>query len=67
MKKETIVLTGEEIDDKGAKVLSDGLKVNTTLTSLIMTCEEEQQIKKLNNKMMIKYQGMILELKEQKQ
>ena len=46
--------------------MSEGLKVNTTLTSLIMTCEEEQT-KEINNKMMIKYQGMRLELKEQKQ
>ena len=36
-------MTGESIEDEEAKTLSDGLKVNTTLTSLNLSGEEERR------------------------
>ena len=34
-------MTVNKIGDEGTKALSEMLKVNTTLTSLNLTCEEE--------------------------
>lgn len=36
-------MTGNEIETKGAKVMSEMLKVNTTLTSLDLMCNEEDK------------------------
>ena len=36
-------MTGNEIGDEGAKALSEMMKVNTTLTSLNLRCEEERR------------------------
>ena len=60
-------MTVNEISDEGTKALSDALKVNTTVTSLNLKCEEERKRKEKNIGIMIEWQGMKLELKEQKQ
>ena len=39
-------MTGNYIGDEGAKVMSEMLKVNTTLTSLDMEGEKEERRKK---------------------
>ena len=39
-------MTGNGIGAEGAKSLSEMLKVNTTLTGLDLTCEEERRNKK---------------------
>ena len=36
-------MTGNEIGVEGAKALSEMMKVNTTLTSLNLSCEEERR------------------------
>ena len=36
-------MTGNEIGVEGAKAMSEMLKVNTTLTSLILMSEEEER------------------------
>ena len=38
--KHNLWLTGEHIGVEGAKTLSDGLKANTTLTSLNLSCDK---------------------------
>ena len=38
-------MIGGDIGDEGAKGLSEGLKVNTTLTSLNLSCDEERKLK----------------------
>ena len=35
-------MTGNEVGNQGTKVLSEGVKVNTTLTSLGLRCEGER-------------------------
>ena len=39
-------MTGNEIGDEGAKALSEMLKVNSTLTTLDLRCEEERKEKR---------------------
>ena len=39
-------MTGNQIGDEGAKAISEMLKVNTTLTSLDLSREEENMIEK---------------------
>ena len=39
-------MTDNGIGDEGANTLSEMLKVNTTLTSLDLTCEKEQRREK---------------------
>ena len=39
-------MTGNDIGDEGVKALSEMLKVNATLTSLDLSCEEEERNKK---------------------
>ena len=34
-------MTGNEIGDEGAKAISEMIRVNTTLTTLDLSCEEE--------------------------
>ena len=41
-------MTGNEIGDEGAKSLSEILKVNTSLVTLNLTCEEEERNEKRN-------------------
>ena len=36
-------MTGNEIGAEGAKAMSEMLKVNTTLTTLDLSCEEERK------------------------
>ena len=36
-------MTGNGIGDEGAKAMSEMLKVNTTLTTLNLGCEEERK------------------------
>ena len=36
-------MTGNNIGDEGAKATSEMLKVNTTLTTLYLSCEEEER------------------------
>ena len=36
-------MTGNGIGDEGAKSMSEMMKVNTTLTSLDLSCEEERR------------------------
>ena len=36
-------MTGNKIGDEGAKAMSEMLKVNTTLTTLNLGCEEERK------------------------
>ena len=36
-------MTGNWIGDKGAKAMSEMLKLNTTLTELNLECEEEEK------------------------
>ena len=36
-------MTDDRIGDKGVKALSEMFEVNTTLTSLDMSCEEEER------------------------
>ena len=36
-------MTGNDIGDEGAIALCDGLKVNTTLISLDLRCEEDEK------------------------
>ena len=36
-------MTGNGIGDEGAKSMSEMMKVNTTLTSLDLSCEEERK------------------------
>ena len=38
-------MTGNEIEIKGTKAMSEMLKVNTTLTSLVLMCNEEEERK----------------------
>ena len=45
-------MTGNEIGDKGAKSMSEMLKVNTTLTSLDLIGEEEGERKERTRKEM---------------
>ena len=57
-------MTDNHMRDEGAKSMSEMLKVNSTLTSLNLRCEEEKERKKkkeTNNEC----QGMILGKKEQ--
>ena len=39
-------MTGNGIGDEGAEAMSEMLKVNTTLTSLNLGCEEEERKEK---------------------
>ena len=39
-------MTGNEIGVEGAKAMSEMLKVNTTLTTLNLSCEEERKRKR---------------------
>ena len=58
-------MTGNGIGDEGAKALSEGLKVNTTLTELLLGGERARQrnhIKEKENKK----QAVYLKMKEQK-
>ena len=59
-------MTGNEIRNEGLKVLSEMLKVNTTLTSLGLWGEEEIKTRMLNRNKNI-LQQILLEMKEQKQ
>ena len=43
-------MIGGDIGDEGAKGLSEGLKVNTTLTELNLKSEEERDRKKREEK-----------------
>ena len=43
-------MTGNEIREEGVKALSEILKVNTTLTSLDLSCEEEKKKEKRKNR-----------------
>ena len=45
-------MTDNEIGDEGAKAMSEMMKVNTTLTSLDLSCEKEakSKIKEIKNK-----------------
>ena len=36
-------MTGNGIEDEGAKAMSEMLKVNSTLTTLNLECEEERK------------------------
>ena len=36
-------MTDNEIGDEGAKAMSEMMKVNTTLTTLDLSCEEERK------------------------
>ena len=36
-------MTGNGIGDEGAKAMSEMMKVNTTLTTLDLSCEEERK------------------------
>ena len=36
-------MTGNDIEGEGAKSLSEMMKMNTTLTSLDLSCEEERR------------------------
>ena len=62
-------MTGNEIGDKGAKAIIAVLKVNTTLTSLNLSGEEEgkkrerERISEKKNELQV----MGLEMKEQNQ
>lgn len=42
-------MTDNGIGDEGVKALSDGLKVNTTLTSLDLSCDKEGKYERENN------------------
>ena len=39
-------MTDNEIGDEGAKAVSEMMKVNTTLTTLDLRCEEERKEKR---------------------
>ena len=43
-------MTGNEIGVEGAKAMSEMLKVNTALTSLHLSCKEEERRKKEKEK-----------------
>ena len=38
--------TGNRIGDEGAKMISEGLKSNSALTTLVMSCDEKKKKKK---------------------
>ena len=44
-------MTGNEIGDEGAKAMSEMLKVNTTLTSLNLSSEEERKERREKERM----------------
>ena len=39
------IWTGNKIGDEGAKMISESLKINTTLTRLDLTCDENKIMK----------------------
>ena len=43
-------MTGSEIGDEGAKAMSEMLKVNNTLTTLDLSCEEERKERRKRKK-----------------
>ena len=43
-------MTGNRIGDEGATSMSEMLKVNTTLTSLNLSCDEERKLKEKRKK-----------------
>ena len=45
-------MTDNEIGDEGAKSMSEMLKLNTTLTSLDLGCEEEGRMEREKREMM---------------
>ena len=60
-------MTDNEIGKRGVKALSEALKVNVTLASLDMSCEEERKRGKRKKRRMSGGQMMELEMKEQNQ
>ena len=62
------VVSDNYIGDDAAKLLSDALKTNTTLTLLGLSSEEENMLdKEKKEEMLIDWQAMILGMKGQKQ
>ena len=62
------LITDNYIGDDAAKLLSDALKTNTTLTSLDLSGEEENMIEnEKKEEMLIDRQAMRLGMKGQKQ
>ena len=43
-------MTGNRIEEEGAKAMSEMLKVNSTLTTLDLRCEEERKEKRRERK-----------------
>ena len=44
--------TGNEIGDEGAKTISESLKINTSLTELVLSCDEMMWNEKNEDKIM---------------
>ena len=44
-----IIWTGNNIGDEGAKMISESLKINTTLTELYLDCDEIEVNEKKQN------------------
>ena len=43
-------MTANRIGDEGAKAMGEMLKVNTTLTTLNLKCDEERKVKRMRMK-----------------
>lgn len=59
-------MTANGIGVDGVKTMSEVLKANTTLTSLVLLCQEEEKTEKIMN-MMNEHQAMRSEPKVQRQ